>query len=254
MAGMLEGRTALVTGAGGGIGRQTALIFVREGARVVVADLGGEALENTAAAVRGEGGEVLAVACDVTDPRQVEGLFQQAVSHFGRLDCAHNNAGIEGEYGRTAQTTVENLDRCYQVNLRGVFLCMQAELRIMMEGGGGAIVNTASVAGIEGARNLPAYAASKHAVMGLTRSAALEYATKGIRVNAVCPGPIQTRMLEQIMSSNPRMEAATVAAIPMRRLGEPHEIGEAVAWLCSDRASFVNGHGLVVDGGMTAGS
>ena len=174
---------------------------------------------------------------------------------FGRLDCAHNNAGIEGAYGRTADCDEENFDRTCAVNLKGVYLCLKAEIAHMLrQEGGGAVVNTASVAGVEGAKNLPAYVASKHGVVGLTRTAALEYATRGIRVNAVCPGPIRTRMLEALMEENPRMEPAMIAAVPMRRLGKPEEIAEAVVWLCSDRASYVTGQGIVVDGGFTAGS
>ncbi len=254
MSGMFEGKVALVTGAGGGIGRATALAFAREGARVVASDIAGAGGEETARLVGDAGGDAVHVACDVTRPAEVEALVAAAVDTFGRLDCAHNNAGVEGAYGRTADCEEENFDRTCAVNLKGVFLCLKTEIAHMTVQGGGAIVNTASVAGVEGAKNLPAYVASKHGVMGLTRTAALEYATRGIRVNAVCPGPIRTRMLEAIMEENPRMEPAMVAAVPMRRLGAPEEIAEAVIWLCSDRAAYVTGHGLVVDGGFTAGS
>ena len=254
MDAMFEGKVALVTGAGGGIGRATALAFAREGARVVVSDIAGAGAEDTARLVGVAGGEALHVACDVTRPDEVEGLVRAAVDAFGRLDCAHNNAGVEGAYRRTADCGEEEFDRTCAVNLKGVYLCLRAEITHMLAAGGGAIVNTASVAGVEGAKNLPAYVASKHGVMGLTRTAALEYATRGIRVNAVCPGPIRTRMLESIMEENPRMEPATIAAVPMRRLGAPEEIAEAVLWLSSDRASYVTGQGLVVDGGLTAGS
>ena len=254
MSGMFEGKVALVTGAGGGIGRATALAFAREGARVVASDVEGAGGDETARLVADAGGTAVHVACDVTRRGEVETLVGAAVDAFGRLDCAHNNAGIEGTYARTADCDEEDFDRTCAVNLKGVYLCLKSEIAHMLGAGGGAIVNTASVAGVEGAKNLPAYVASKHGVMGLTRTAALEYATRGIRVNAVCPGPIRTRMLEAIMEENPRMEPAMVAAVPMRRLGKPEEIAEAVVWLCSDRASYVTGQGLVVDGGFTAGS
>ena len=254
MGGMVDGKVALVTGAGGGIGRAAALAFAREGGRVVVSDLAGAGGEETARLVADAHGEALHVACDVTRPAEVEALVAEAVEAFGRIDCAHNNAGVEGDYARTADCGEESFDRTCAVNLKGVYLCLRAEIAHMLDAGGGAIVNTASVAGVEGAKNLPAYVASKHGVMGLTRTAALEYATRGVRVNAVCPGPIRTRMLEAIMEENPRMEPAMIAAVPMRRLGAPEEIAEAVVWLCSERASYVTGQGLVVDGGFTAGS
>jgi len=254
MARMLEGKVALITGAGSGIGRASAATFAREGATVMVADLNEAGAEETAASIVANGGRASARRCDVTQRDDVERLVAHTIETYGGLHCAHNNAGVEGEYGRTLDTTEENFDFTYSVNLKGVFLCMQAELSHMLEQGGGRIVNTASIAGLEGAKNLPAYVASKHAVMGLTRTAALEYGPKGIRINAVCPGPIRTPMLEKLVATNPRMEQAAIAAVPVKRLGEPQDIAEAAVWLCSERADFVNGHGLVVDGGMTVGS
>jgi NAD(P)-dependent dehydrogenase (short-subunit alcohol dehydrogenase family) len=220
----------------------------------VVSDLNPEWSAETTGQILAGGGTAHSLPADVADVDQVEALIRDTVKLHGRLDCAHNNAGIEGAYGRTADCDEENFDRTCAVNLKGVYLCLKAEIAHMLGTGGGAIVNTASVAGVEGAKNLPAYVASKHGVVGLTRTAALEYATRGIRVNAVCPGPIRTRMLEALMEENPRMEPAMIAAVPMRRLGKPEEIAEAVVWLCSDRASYVTGQGIVVDGGFTAGS
>jgi NAD(P)-dependent dehydrogenase (short-subunit alcohol dehydrogenase family) len=253
-SGLLEGKVALITGAGSGIGRASACTMAHEGARVMVADVDVDGLAQTVALITAAGGEVASQQCDVTSADSVTAMVQATIDRFGALHCAHNNAGVEGEVGRTADTTEENFDFTYNVNLKGVFLCMRAEIVHMLDNGGGTIVNTASIAGIEGARQLPAYVASKHACLGLTRTAALEYASKNIRVNAVCPGPIRTPMIESIIASNPQMEAPMVKAIPMRRIGEPEEIAEAATWLCSDRSSFVNGHGLVLDGGMTAGS
>ncbi len=254
MNGMLVGKAAIVTGASSGIGRASAKLFAREGARVLAADLDEEGLAETVVQIKDAGGEAVARRCDVTHAADVKAMVAAAVEAFGGLHCAHNNAGVEGAYGRTLDTDEANFDFTYAVNLKGVFLCMQAEIAHMMAHGGGRIVNTASVAGIEGARQLPAYVASKHAVMGLTRTTALEYGSRNIRVNAVCPGPIRTPMLDKIMAHNPKMEQASIGAIPVKRLGEAQDIAEAAVWLASERADFVNGHGLVVDGGMTAGS
>jgi len=254
MAELLEGKVALITGAASGIGRASARTFAREGAKVVCADVDEAGGEETARLINAAGGTALFQRCDVTDSADVNALVALASTTYGGLHCAHNNAGIEGRYARTLDTDEDNFDRTYAVNLKGVFLCLKAELAYMVEHGGGRIVNTASIAGLEGAKNMPAYVASKHAVMGLTRTTALEYGSKGIRVNAVCPGPIRTPMLEKIIATNPRMEQAAIDAVPVKRLGEPQDIAEAALWLCTDRADFVNGHGLVVDGGMTVGS
>ena len=254
MNGMLTGKVALVTGAASGIGRATACLMAREGATVALSDVDSVGLDESALMVKDEGGEVFSHLCDVTDETAVSQLIEAVVQKFGRLDCAHNNAGVEGEYCRTADTSAANFDLTYGVNLKGVFLCLRAEIQHMLANGGGTIVNTASIAGLEGTRGLPAYAASKHACMGLTRTAALEYASRDIRINAVCPGPIRTPMMDKIVASNPRIEQPMLQAIPMRRLGEPQEIAEAVVWLCSSRSGFVTGHGLVGDGGMTSGA
>ncbi|GIX49235.1 MAG: short chain dehydrogenase [Candidatus Tectimicrobiota bacterium] len=253
MAGCLAGKVVLVTGAASGIGRATALACAREGARVVVADTAAAGGEETVARIRQAGGEARFVRADVTRAAEVEALVAEAVAAYGRLDCAHNNAGIEGPLAPTAEYPEEAWDRVLAVNLKGVWLCMKYEIAQMLRQGGGAIVNTASLAGLVGARRLAAYVASKHGVVGLTRAAALEYAKAGIRVNAVCPGIIRTAMVQRMfLERNPQAEERLAASEPMGRLGTPEEVAEAVVWLCSDAASFVTGHALSVDGGLAA--
>jgi NAD(P)-dependent dehydrogenase (short-subunit alcohol dehydrogenase family) len=242
---------ALVTGAAAGIGRAAAERFARGGARVVLSDVAEEG-EAVAAALRDEGRQALFVRCDVSRPEEVEALMRRCVEAYGRLDWAFNNAGIEGAQATTAECTVENWERVIGVNLTGVWLCMKHEIAQMLRQGGGAIVNCASVAGLVGFRGLPAYTASKHALIGLTRTAALEYAPEGIRVNAVCPGVIRTAMIERVTGGDPAREAQLVAAEPMGRMGTPEEVAEAVAWLCSDAAAFVTGTAMPVDGGYVA--
>ena len=252
----LEGKAALITGAASGIGRATALLFAEQGARLVLADLDDPGTEETARLAGERGGEGLPVHCDVSDAGQVEAMVAAAVSAYGRLDCAFNNAGIGGTSAPLADYDQAAWDQVLAVNLTGVFLCMQSELRQMVAQGGGVIVNTASVVGVIGYPNLAAYTAAKHGVLGLTRTAAIEYARDGIRVNAVCPGWTETPMVMDqgpAPASDPGVHAAIAAMAPMRRLGAPHEIANAVAWLCSDAASFVTGHPLIVDGGVTAG-
>lgn len=250
-----ESRVALVTGAAGGIGRATALAFAKTGARVVVADINLTGAEETAALLVQQGGGAIAVRTDVSQAHEVERLVQTALDHFGRLDYAHNNAGIAHAYGPgmapTAEQSEENFDRIISVNLKGVWLCMKAELPRMVAQGGGAIVNTSSVLGLIGTKGLAAYVASKHGVAGLTKTAALEYAQYGIRVNAVCPGVIDTAMISDIMA-DPRLAKGWIGSQAIRRPGEPAEIANAVVWLCSDAASFVTGHMMAVDGGMVA--
>ncbi len=253
MAGILEGKVALITGAGSGIGRATAKIFAREGAHLMIIDVAAVAAQETLEAVRQLGAKALCLKADVSNAAEVEAAVARTVSEFGRLDCAFNNAGIEGEPALTHKCSEANWNRVLAINLTGVWLCMKAEIAQMLkQGQGGAIVNTSSVAGIAGAIGGPAYVASKHGVAGLTRAAALEYGRYKIRVNAVCPGPIRTPMLARLMQFTKDAEDRMVRSEPLKRLGEPEEIGETVAWLCSDRASFVTGLPMPVDGGFFA--
>jgi len=252
MAGILDGKVALITGAASGIGRATASIFAREGARLLLADLQEEGGNETLATVHGAGAEAIFLKVDVAQWDDVERMVAKAVETFGRLDCAFNNAGIDGKGGMTHQCTEANWNRVISINLTGVWLCMKAEITQMLKQGGGAIVNTSSDAGLAGAKGLPAYVAAKHGVAGLTKAAALEYGKHNIRVNAVCPGPIRTPMLGRLLRRRDDIEAKMARAEPLKRLGEPSEIGEAVAWLCSDRASYVHGLPMPVDGGYMA--
>lgn len=252
MAGVVAGKVALVTGASSGIGRATALAFAREGAKVVVADVTVEGGEETVAQVEKAGGEAIFVKTDVSKAVEVEALVAKTVATYGRLDCAHNNAGIAGNAKTIVDDTEDNWDRILAINLKGVWLCMKYEIAHMLKQGGGAIVNTASGAGLIGVRRGGAYVASKHGVVGLTKTAALEYAKAGIRVNCVCPGPIDTPMLQGIGGSNQVVIERMVAAQPGGRLGKSAEIAEAAVWLCSDAASFITGLPTPVDGGYTA--
>ena len=252
MAGLTEGKVALVTGAGSGIGRATALVFAREGAKVVVSDIVVEGGQETVQQIEAAGGEAIFVKADVSQAADVETLITQTVETYGRLDCAFNNAGIEGGMKLTIDCTKEEFDRTIAVNLTGVWLCMEYEIQQMLSQGGGAIVNTASAAGLVGFPSLPDYVASKHGVVGLTKTAALEYAKSGIRVNAVCPGVIQTPMVERGAQLSPGFDELALSMEPVGRFGQPAEVGEAVVWLCSDAASFVTGIPMQVDGGLVA--
>ena len=252
MAGTLNGKVALVTGASSGIGRAAALAFAREGAKVVVADVTVEGGEETVSLIKKTGGEALFVKTNVAKAAEVEALVNAAVTTYGRLDCAYNNAGIAGKSQTIVDTTEENWDRIISINLTGVWLCMKYEIPAMLKTGGGAIVNTASDAGLIGVKRTGAYVASKHGVVGLTKTAALEYAKTGIRVNAVCPGPIDTPMLQKGMDRFPQVIEKMIKAQPNGRLGKPEEIAEAAVWLCSDAASFVTGLAMPVDGGYIA--
>ncbi len=252
MAGLLDGKVALITGGGSGIGRASALVFAREGARLAISDIAVEGGEETVRRVRAAGGEAVFIPADVSQAVQVEALVGQVVKAYGRLDCAFNNAGIEGEIQQTAECSEENWDRTLLINLKGVWLCLKYEIPQMLKQGKGAIVNTASVAGLVGFQGLPAYVASKHGVVGLTKTAALEYARAGIRVNAVCPGVIHTPMVERLFGKQPHWGETVQALEPVGRMGKPEEVAEAVAWLCSDAASFVTGLAMAVDGGLVA--
>ena len=254
MATNLDGKTALVTGGGSGIGRATSLAYAQEGARVVVADVNVEGGEETVQLIKEAGGEAILVHADVAKPEDTQAMVAQAVEAFGSLDCAFNNAGISGGTDRrlTADYLEEDWDRVVGINLKGVWLCMKAEIPQMLKQGGGAIVNTASVAGLVAITGTVAYIAAKHGVTGLTKAAALEYAKSGIRVNAVCPGYIQTPMVQGIFVENEGFEERVASRHPIGRLGEPSEIAAAVIWLSSDAASFVTGHNMPVDGGYVA--
>jgi NAD(P)-dependent dehydrogenase (short-subunit alcohol dehydrogenase family) len=249
----LEDKVALVTGGAAGIGRAAAIAFARNGAAVALSDLKQERGEEVAHTIEKGGGRAIFVHGDVSRPADVSRLVDMTVSTFGRLDCAFNNAGIEGEMNTTADCSEDNFDRTIAINLKGVWLCMARQIRQMLkQETGGAIVNMASVAGLVGFRNLPAYVASKHGVLGLTKTAALEYAGSRIRVNAVCPGVIHTEMIDRITGRDPAMEKQFIGLEPMGRMGTPEEIAAAAVWLCSDVASFVTGHPMTIDGGLVA--
>jgi len=249
MAGRVEGKVALVTGGASGIGRATALTFAREGAKLVIADINEDSGQQTVHMITEQGGEAIFVRTDVSRAVEVQALISKAVETYGRLDCAHNNAGIAGGVrALTADYPEERWHHVIAVNLTGVWLCMQYEIPQMRSQGSGAIVNTASAWGLVGAPGASAYVASKHGVVGLTKTAALEYAQQGIRVNCICPGVIETPMTERGLS-DPELRARLLASEPIGRVGTPEEIAEAVVWLCSDAASFVTGHAMSVDGG-----
>jgi len=253
---LVPGKIALVTGAGSGIGRATAVKFAQEGARVVVSDVDGKGCEETVAMIKRAGGEAVAFVGDVSKTDDVEAMVSFAVSTYGRLDCACNGAGIEGRIAPLVDQSDEDFDRVMAVNLRGVFLCLRAEIREMLKTGGGTIVNISSVGGLTGTPGFVAYIASKHGVNGLTKNAALEYAKKNIRVNSVCPGGIATPMLESIFdqvlprdASGARLPAPTH---PIGRVGTPEEVANLIVWLCSPSASFMTGAHVPIDGGHTA--
>lgn len=247
----LQDSVVLVSGASSGIGRKAAKRFAEEGAQVVAADVNVDGGQQTIAEIEHAGGEAVFVETDVSDESDVTEMVETAVDTYGGLDCAFNNAGIEGKNAPSSDQPLSNWEQVIDVNLEGVFLAMREEIPAMLEDGGGAIVNTASVAGVLGFPNLSPYVASKHGVIGLTKTAAVEFSAEGLRVNAVCPGVIETPMVARTQEEDPETIEATIAATPIDRLGQPEEIAAAAVWLCSDDASFVTGESLVVDGGFS---
>jgi NAD(P)-dependent dehydrogenase (short-subunit alcohol dehydrogenase family) len=251
----MQGKVALVTGASQGIGRSTAIGFAERGAKVSVADIDEEGASETVRMIEDAGGDAVFLRTDVSDEKAVKEMVRQTVDRFGGLDYAVNNAGIEGDLAPTAEYGKEAWDRVIGINLTGVWLCMKYEIPELLERGGGSVVNIASILGHVSFANTPAYSASKHGVVGLTKAAALDYATKGIRVNAVCPGFIDTPMVMQRglqAGSNPEVKKQLEDAHPVQRLGQPAEIASAILWLCSDGAKFTTGQSIIVDGGYTA--
>ena len=246
-----ENQVALVTGAASGLGLATAKAFAQSGASVVLADTNEKAVHSAAEELSAQGHKTLAIKCDVADDAQVEAMVDRTVATFGRLDAAYNNAGVQNVIAEAADASREDFDRVIGVNLRGVWSCMKFELRQMIKQGSGAIVNCSSIGGLVGSAKRGTYQASKHGVLGLTKSAALDYAARGIRINAVCPGIIHTSMLDRMMETQADALNAMLKDVPIGRLGRPEEIASAVLWLCSSAASLMIGHALTVDGGYT---
>lgn len=245
-------KVALITGASSGIGFATAQAFAKQGAKVVIADVQVQKGEQAVAELKKMGSEAMFVKTDVSDAKQVENLVAQTLATYQRLDFAINNAGIDGDRAPTADCTEENWDRVIDINLKGVWLCMKNQIPQMLKQGSGCIVNIASIAGVVGFQNVPAYCASKGGVIQLTKTAALEYAKQGVRINAVCPGVIKTPMVAGVFEKDPKMEETLNAATPIGRLGSPEEIASAILWLCSEHAGFMIGQPVIMDGGFTA--
>ena len=247
---IFQDKVAIVTGGSFGIGRAAAIAFAERGAKVVIADWVED--NETLNAITSAGGDAIFVKCDVSSDESVRTMVDKTIAQYGRLDYAFNNAGVEGLSAPTYECTNENWDKTIAINLKGVWLCMKYEIPHMIKQGKGAIVNNASIAGLVGFVNIPAYVASKHGILGLTKNAALEYAKSGIRVNAVCPGVIKTAMIDRFTGKDKVVEKQFESMEPVGRMGQPEEVAEAVIWLCSDAASFVTAHPMAVDGGWVA--
>jgi NAD(P)-dependent dehydrogenase (short-subunit alcohol dehydrogenase family) len=247
----LEDKVALITGGASGIGRSIALAFAKAGAKIVIGDIMVEEGEETVSLIRQSGGDAVFIKADISRAEAVKTLINNTVEHYGRLDCACNNAGIEGETISIVECSEENWDRTLNINLKGVWLCLKYEIAQMLKQGSGSIVNISSTMGFVAFENIAPYVVSKHGVIGLTKTAALECAKSGIRVNAVCPGNTHTPIIDRIMEVNPEIIKNLIDSTPVGRLAKPEEIANAVIWLCSDAASFVTGHSMVVDGGYT---
>ncbi|NGP89863.1 SDR family NAD(P)-dependent oxidoreductase [Fodinibius halophilus] len=249
----MNDKKALVTGAAMGIGKATAELLAQKGAQVLIADIEEDALQKTAKEIEDMGGKVITAIADISKEKDVRTMVRKAVDEFGQLDIACNNAGIEGEMALTANYSLDEWDRVQNINLRGQFLCMKEEIAAMLESGGGSIVNVSSILGKVGYQQAPAYTAAKHGLLGLTKTAAIEYAQEGIRINAVCPAFIDTPMLERAgITTDEEVKEQTIGLHPVGRLGHAKEVAEAIVWLASEQASFVEGHALMVDGGYTA--
>lgn len=253
---MLTGKVAMVTGAGSGIGRASALAFAKAGAAVVVSDVSADAGHKVVGEIEGAGGKAAFKHCDVRDRGMIAELIDSCVATFGSLDCAFNNAGVSGPIVKLGEYPDEGWDEVMSTNLTSIFLCMKHEINQMLKQGGGTIVNCASVSGLVGTREMPAYCASKHGIMGMTKVAALDYAQQGIRINAVCPGTIHTPAVDAFLERDPEFARpfidAMIAAEPIGRLGTPEEVADTVVWLSGPSASFMIGQGLTVDGGYVA--